>query len=143
MSARRLFAAGAHWVLGGAAPAPCPAPANAAAPRKVVRKASLVFTVPPFRRNRLDDAERLEPGPMSDERGLARGRGGEREEADLVLGNVDGSLEADARPLPRRHLGSRARPPLARVALTGGAACEKRLDEVARHPADGRRPGSA
>ena len=96
-----------------------------------------------FRRDRLDDTERLEPGPLSNQSGLAGGYGREREEADLVLGDVDGSLEADARPLPRHRFGGRARPPLARVTLTGGAANEDRLDEVARHPTDRRRPGSA
>ena len=90
-----------------------------------------------------DDTERLEPGPLGDQGGLPARRSREREEADLVLGDVDRSFEADARPLPRHRLGGRARPPLTRLTLTCGAACEERLDEVARHTLDGRRARSA
>src|SRR6266542_1478502 len=108
------------------------AAAYAAAPTRTTRtaKANLDFIVAPF------------PTRSPRRREAAR-RGFEREEADLVLGNVNGSLEADARPLPRHLLGDRARPSLARLALTCGAACEERLDEVARHPTDRRRPCSA
>jgi len=105
--------------------------------------ANLDFIATPFVTVRLDDTERLEPRALSDQGGLAARRSREREETDLVLGDVDRSFEADARSLPRHRLGGRARLPLTGLTLTCGAACEERLDEVARHTLDRRRARSA
>ena len=76
---------------------------------------------------------------MREKRSLSGRRRLEREEADFVLGDVRGSFEANARPLPRQLLGCRARPPLARRSLPGGTTSEIRSDEVARHIGDGTR----
>ena len=93
----------------------------------------LDFISPPSGRDRLDDADRVELGAFRGERRVpARGRV-EDEEADLVLGNVDRSVEADARLLPRQLLGGRAGPPLAGGGLSRAAAGEVGLDEVAGH----------
>lgn len=73
---------------------------------------------------------------LSDECSVAARRRFEDEEADLVLRDVDGAVEADTRPLPRQLLGSRACSPLARGAPSGVAAGQIRLDEVARHASD-------
>ena len=80
----------------------------------------------------------VEPGALRGALRVERGRRDEDEEADLVLGDVDRSLEADARPLARQLLGGRAGTPLARAPLCGGASCEEGFDEVARHSADAR-----
>src|SRR3954471_320024 len=87
-------------------------------------------------RERLDHTKRLEPGELGHQRHLAARRGFESEEADLALGDVDRSPEGDARPLARHFLGGRARPMLARLALTCSAACEERFYEVIRHASD-------
>src|SRR6185312_11068082 len=119
-------------------------PRRAKAPRRA-RRAELVSIswFPLSGRDRLDHAERLEPRPLSDQGGLATRPSREREEAQLVLGDVDRSFEADARPLPRHLVRGRTCPPLAQPTLAFRVACEERLDEVARHPIDGRRRGSA
>ena len=70
---------------------------------------------------------------MGDQRGLAAGGRLEGEEADLVLGNVDGSPEADTRSLACQRFGRRAGSPLPRLAFAGGATREKCLNEVVRH----------
>ena len=85
---------------------------------------------------RLHHAERLEAGPLGDERGLAAGRRLEGEEADLVLGNVDGPTEADARPLKPPCFSCRTRPPFLRLTLAGGVARKESLDKVFRHARD-------
>jgi hypothetical protein len=85
------------------------------------------------RRDRLDDAKRLEPGELRDLRGVPARARVEDEEADLVLWDVDGAVEADRHSGARLLLGGRAGPSLARVALSGATAGEICLDEVARH----------
>src|SRR5207247_7822470 len=87
-------------------------------------------------RDRLDDANRIEPGALRDQHSIAARRGVEDEEADLVLGNMDRAFEADGRPLPRQLLCDRACPPLACDALPGFATGEIRLHEIARHAFD-------
>ena len=77
--------------------------------------------------------EVVEPGPLGEERGLEARRRVEDVEADLVLGNVNGSIEVDARSLSRQRFGCRACPLLARDAPCGIAAGEIGFDEVARH----------
>ena len=49
-------------------------------------------------RDGFDDADESRAVPLGCERGLRARRRIEDEEADLVLGNMDGSVEADARP---------------------------------------------
>jgi tetratricopeptide (TPR) repeat protein len=82
------------------------------------------------RRDGFDDTERLEAGPLRDERDHPAGWRLEREEADLVFGNVDRLVEADARSTLRQLLGGRARPTFARCSLLSAAALLLR----ARHP---------
>jgi hypothetical protein len=53
----------------------------------------------------LHHAERLQAGPLGDERGLAARRRLEGEEAGLVFGNVDRPSEADARSRSRQLRG--------------------------------------
>ena len=78
----------------------------------------------------------VERGALRDQRGLSARRRVEHEEADLVLGDVDDAVEADAGPRLRQLLGGRARPRLACGPFSGVAASEERLDEVARHAVD-------
>jgi hypothetical protein len=68
-------------------------------------------------RDGLDDSEGVERGPLRHQRGLSARPSVEDEEADLVLGNVECAVEADARPLPRQLLGGGTRPPLTCRAL--------------------------
>jgi len=89
-------------------------------------------------RDRFDDTEGPDLCELRRQRSVLARRGVEDEEAHLVLGNVDCSVEADARSLARQLLGSRARPPLPRGTLTCGSAREEGLDEVARHLIDAR-----
>jgi hypothetical protein len=60
-------------------------------------------------RHGFDHTERLETGSLADKDGDTAGRSLKGEEAGLVLGNVDGPHEADARPHSRPRLGGRAR----------------------------------
>jgi hypothetical protein len=62
----------------------------------------------PLRTGSLRRRERVEPGPLGEEHGLDARRSVEDEEADLVLGNVNDTVEADARSLSRQLLGGRA-----------------------------------
>jgi len=78
----------------------------------------------------------VEPGPLGEEHGLEARRGVEDEKADLVLGNVNGTVEADARSLSRQLLGGRAGLLLTGSAPPGVAAGEIGLDQVARHALD-------
>ena len=78
----------------------------------------------------------VEPGPLGEEHGLEARRGVEDEKADLVLGNVNDIVEADARSLSRQLLGGRAGLLLADGAPPGVAAGEIGLDQVARHALD-------
>jgi hypothetical protein len=87
-------------------------------------------------RDGLDDTEGVERSLLRHQRGLSPRLSVEDEEADLVLGNVDCAVEADARPLPRQLLGGGTRPPLACHALARGSAWEESLDEVAGHALD-------
>src|SRR5262245_51257559 len=71
-------------------------------------------------RHRLDDPDRIEAGALGGARDIAGRAGVEEVETDLVLGYVNGAVEADTRrPLRRRD---RRR-----------VASEIGLDEVARH----------
>jgi len=60
----------------------------------------------------------------------------EDDEADLVLGDVDRSAEANANTGSRQLVRCGAGTTLPRGALSSAAAREKRLDEVARHALD-------
>ena len=62
----------------------------------------------------------------------------EDDEADLVLGNVDRSAEADANTGPRQLVRRGTGTPLSSGAFSGAAAREERFDEVARHAFDAR-----
>ncbi len=75
----------------------------------------------------------VEPGPLGEEQGLETRWSVEDEKADLVLGNVNGTVEADARSLSRQRFRGRASPLLARNATLGVTAGEIGFDEVARH----------
>ena len=94
-------------------------------------------------RDRFDDAEMVEPGPLREEHGRDARRRVEDVKADLVLGNVNGTIEADARSLSRQLLGGRAGSLLGSGAPSGVAAGEIGLDEVARHASDARAPSPA
>src|SRR6266536_1076296 len=91
-------------------------------------------------RDRFDDAEGIETGALRDVRGVASRWGVEDVEADLVLGNVDRVVEADARCPARQLLCCRACPLLAGSAVSRLPASEIGLDEVARHALDVRAP---
>src|SRR6266536_3737273 len=87
-------------------------------------------------RNRFDDAEGIEPGALRRPCCVASRWGVEDVEADLVLGNVNRVVEANAAHVPRQLLRCRACPPLAGGALSRLATSEVGLDEVARHALD-------
>ena len=70
---------------------------------------------------------------LGDQHGLAAGGRLKAEEADLVLGKVNGPSEAHAPPRSRQRLSGRARPPLSRLTLAASAARQKGFDQVARH----------
>ena len=93
----------------------------------------LLLFLPVSGRDRLYDADRIEPGTLRGKRSLASRRGVEHEEADLVFGNVDRLFEADARLLLRQLLCGRACPPLETGPLADLVTSEVGLDEVARH----------
>ena len=73
---------------------------------------------------------------LCNERGLPTRGSVEDEEADLVLWKMDRAFEADVRRPLRQLVCGRARPLLARFALSGAATSEIRFDEVARHALD-------
>jgi hypothetical protein len=58
----------------------------------------------------LDHAKWVQTRTLSGERNFAVGRRLEREVAELVLGNVDGATEPDARFLSRRRFGRGSSP---------------------------------
>src|SRR4029079_1142913 len=94
------------------------------------------------RRDRFHAAQGIEAGAWRGERRVSGRRCVEDVEADLVLGYVNGVVEADE-PAPLRQLRrGRACPSLARDPLVGAAAGEVGLDEVARHPSDARAPAT-
>src|SRR6266536_5440068 len=84
-------------------------------------------------RDRFDDAEGIETGALRGLRGVASRWGVEDVEADLVLGNVDRVVEADARRPARQLLRYRACSSLTGGALPGLATSQVGLDEVTRH----------
>ena len=79
------------------------------------------------------DADRVEVGPLRRERGVQARRRGEVEEADLVVGQVQGTHGADAGAGARQLRGGRAGSRLARAPLAAVSSGEVRLDEVGRH----------
>jgi hypothetical protein len=87
----------------------------------------------PSRRDSLDDADRVELSTLGRDGGVPTRRSVEDEEANLVLGNVDRAVEADARRPLRQPLGGPACSPFAGGPLPGAATSEIGLDEVARH----------
>src|SRR6185436_6939967 len=82
------------------------------------------------------DADGVERGEVGRSRGLLARCRAEHEEADLVLGYVNGAVELNPASRPGQLLGGRARPLLSRGAFLGTAAREVGLDQVARHAVD-------
>ncbi len=95
------------------------------------------------RRDRLDDAHRVELGIRSCESRVSTRGSVEDVEAHLVTGHVNRTLESNMRPHPGQLLGGLPRPALARRSLSGLATTEVRLDEVVRHAADAMAAGRA
>src|SRR5206468_1576479 len=87
-------------------------------------------------RDGLDDAAGVEPGLPRHERGVPARRRAEHEEADLVIGDMDRAVEADAGAGPRQLLGGRVCPCLACDSFSCVPASEECFDEVARHAVD-------
>src|SRR3954452_4043304 len=87
-------------------------------------------------RDRLDDSNGIEAGALRGHLGFTRRRSVEDVEADLVFGDMDRTVEADARRPLRQLLSRRTRSPLAVCELGRSAAGDVCLDEVARHAVD-------